>query len=214
MTESFIVLQSLQVWHLGRKAGSSTVTEESRPACPVRCGASDKTSRAEEGRPLGRGRAARAPPGPLVGSGRSDSSFSQVIVGPMRPVGDWKTAPEASAGFDERAGAQLRAGFGETLGAHGSRRTGKAHAPRAPAPRMASLLSGGNVSAACRPLRGCTVTHLLSSQFRRRTRGSGWPHRWWRDQDQDLSLRCQHTVLAPAATREGPDTLIHVYKDM
>lgn len=101
MTESFIVLQSLQVWHLGRKAGSSTVTEESRPACPVRCGASDKTSRAEEGRPLGRGRAARAPPGPLVGSGRSDSSFSQVIVGPMRPVGDWeKTAPEASAGFD------------------------------------------------------------------------------------------------------------------
>lgn len=61
MTESFIVLQSLLVWHLGRKAGSSTATEESRPPRPVRCGASDKTPRAEEGRPLGRGRAAQAP---------------------------------------------------------------------------------------------------------------------------------------------------------
>lgn len=149
MTESFIVLQSLLVWHLGRKAGSSTATKESRPPRPVRCGASDKTSRAEEGRPLGRGRAARAPPGPLVGSGRSDSSFSQVIVGPMRPVGDWKTAPEASAGFDERAGAQLRAGFGETLGALGSRRTGKAHAPRAPPP---------------------PATHGLAPQWRKRQR--------------------------------------------
>lgn len=122
--------------------------------------------------------------------------------------------PRRLLALTERAGAQLRTGFGETLGALGSRRTGKAHAPRAPAPRMASLLSGGNVSAARRPVRGCTVTHLLSSQFRRRTRGSGWPHRWWRDRDQDLSLRCQHTVLAPAATRKGPDTLIHVYKDM
>lgn len=130
------------------------------------------------------------------------------------PLGTGRRPPRRLLALTERAGAQLRAGFGETLGAHGSRRTGKAHAPRAPAPRMASLLSGGNVSAACRPLRGCTVTHLLSSQFRRRTRGSGWPHRWWRERDQDLSLRCQHTVLAPAATRKGPDTLIHVYKDM
>lgn len=87
------------------------------------------------------------------------------------PLGTGRRPPRRLLALTERAGAQLRAGFGETLGAHGSRRTGKAHAPRAPAPRMASLLSGGNVSAARRPLRGCTVTHLLSSQFRRRTRG-------------------------------------------
>lgn len=64
-------------------------------------------------------------------------------------LGTGRRPPRRLLALTERAGAQLRAGFSETLGALGSRRTGKAYAPRAPPP---------------------PATHGLAPQWRKRQR--------------------------------------------
>lgn len=88
--------------------------------------------------------------------------------------------PRRLLALTERAGAQLRAGFGETLGAHGSRRTGKAHTPRAPPP----------------------ATHGLAPQWRKRQRRLPHSH-----PPAQLAVQAPHAgvrVAPQVVARPGP----------